>query len=117
MGCVLAAMTVETCPVSRHRVSQQATHKLVGLVKARILHAQPVRGDARERGIVKHDDRVGVVREPLKGQQRVVRLHDDVRLVMVGRVKLKIGFRTFAMVKRVLAVVGVVQIGAILPRF
>lgn len=46
---------------------------------------QAVRIDARERAIVKHDDRVSVVREPLECQQRVVRLHHYVALLRVRK--------------------------------
>ena len=40
--------------------------------------------DARERAVIEHDDRVGVVREALEREERVVRLHDHVALLRVG---------------------------------
>ena len=59
------------------------THELIGLVKRGPLQVQTIRVDARQRAIVEHDDRVGVIREPLERQQRVVRLHDHVALLRV----------------------------------
>lgn len=46
---------------------------------------QTIRVDARQRAIIEHDDRVGVVREPLERQERVVRLHDHVALLRVRK--------------------------------
>ena len=69
-------MTVETCAVSASLVS--STHELVHLQHVGRLHVQPIGQDPRQRRIVEHDDRVGVVRQPLEREQRVVRLHDDV---------------------------------------
>jgi hypothetical protein len=42
---------------------------------------QPLDGDPVERGVVEHDDRVRVERQPLERQQRVVGVHDHVRAV------------------------------------
>ena len=42
--------------------------------------------DAVQRGVIQDDDRVGVQRETLQGEKRVVGLHHDVgRLVLVGK--------------------------------
>ena len=46
---------------------------------------QAVRIDARKRAIVEHDYRVGVVREPLERQQRVVRLHHHIAFLRVRK--------------------------------
>jgi hypothetical protein len=51
---------------------------LVGLLERRLLDVHPVAGDAPQRAVVEHDDRVGVLREPAHGQHAVVRLHDDI---------------------------------------
>ena len=55
----------------------------VDLCDRRAVRVQPLRRDAIERRVVQHDHCVGIQREPLEGEQRVVRLHDDVAAVLV----------------------------------
>lgn len=102
--CVLAAMTVDTYIYKRITITiggtqrtprtpppetggegarRGRTHELIGLIERRRLQVQTIRVDARQRAIVEHDNRVGVVREPLECQERVVRLHDHVALLRV----------------------------------
>jgi hypothetical protein len=57
----------------------------VGLAESRVVDVEALDGDAVERGVVQDHDGVGVERQALERQQRVVRLHDHVRsLVLVG---------------------------------
>lgn len=46
---------------------------------------QPVSGNVRQRTIVKHDNRVGVLRQPSHGENTVVGMDDDI--AGVGRVR------------------------------
>ena len=45
---------------------------------------QPIARYPRQRTIVEHDDRIGVVRQSFQREEGVVRLHDDVALLCVG---------------------------------
>ena len=56
-------------------------HQRVDLRYGRVVDAQTLVGDPVQRRVVEHDDRVGVEREPLQREQRVVRLHDHVAYI------------------------------------
>ena len=66
-------------------VENSCTHELIRLVKRRHLQVQAVCVDACQRTIVEHDDGVGVVRESLERQQRVVRLHHYIAFLRVWK--------------------------------
>lgn len=62
--------------------------ELVRLHKARVLDVEAIGGDTCERAVVEDDNRVGVVHQPLRGEERVVRLHHNVRRLGEHRVRL-----------------------------
>jgi hypothetical protein len=69
----------------RGRRGHDRGHQAVDLRKRGVLHVQALDGDAVQRGVVQHDDGVGVLREALEREQRVVGLHDHVAgLALVG---------------------------------
>ena len=64
--------------------SHDGGHQAVGLAERRVGDVQALDRDAIERGVIQHDHRVRVEREPLERQHAVVGLHHHVaRLVLV----------------------------------
>ena len=84
--------------LSRHRVvnhprwttSKRRAHELIRLIKRGRLYVQPISRDPRQRPIVEHNDRIGMVRQPFKRQQRIIRLHDDVALLRIGKDRIRL---------------------------
>jgi hypothetical protein len=62
----------------RRARGQHRRDELVRLLEGRLLDVHAVAGDAAQRAVVEHDDRVGVFGQPPHREHAVVRLHDDV---------------------------------------
>jgi hypothetical protein len=60
-------------------------HELICLIERGGLYVQPIARYPRQRPIVEHDDRIGVVRQSFQREEGIVRLHDDVALLCVGK--------------------------------
>ena len=69
----------------RHPRSRCYAYELIRLVERGRLYVQPIARYPRQRAIVEHDDRIGMVRQSFKREEGVVRLYDDVTLLCVGK--------------------------------
>ena len=69
----------------RGRGRHHRRHQRVDLAEVGVCYLQPLRSYFVERGIVKHNDRVGVVDQPFEGENRVVGLHHHVRSLLLVR--------------------------------